>query len=387
LPDTMAKITAVLPVEQAVACFASLRAAAETAKATGDERTKAQIKADALVERITGQTTAPAVPVEVQLVMSSDALLGRSDDPAQLPGHGPVPAFLARRIITRDPQAAQARVWVRRLLTDPIDDTVATIDTKRRRFDGALAVLINARDQVCRDPYCNAPIRDLDHLRKHGQAVDAQPVDDPAMSDARLLSVNVLHHVTPGYYGETGIDKRPVEGAVEVDASGLVGDRQLSRGHGGPDKAVYAYASEDTAWWSEQLGRDLKPGVFGENLTTSGLDVTGALLGERWQIGTVELEVRMPRTPCQNLSQRVGVTGFHRDFNRSGRVGALLAVHSPGRIAAGDEVSLVSRPDHDVTIAVMAIGPDSDQLERLLDSGVPLARSVRAKAQRAVRRR
>jgi MOSC domain-containing protein YiiM len=223
--------------------------------------------------------------------------------------------------------------------------------------------------------------------RKHGQAVDAQPVDDPAMSDARLLSVNVLHHVTPGYYGETGIDKRPVEGAVEVDASGLVGDRQLSRGHGGPDKAVYAYASEDTAWWSEQLGRDLKPGVFGENLTTSGLDVTGALLGERWQIGTVELEVRMPRTPCQNLSQRVGVTGFHRDFNRSGRVGALLAVHSPGRIAAGDEVSLVSRPDHDVTIAVMAIGPDSDQLERLLDSGVPLARSVRAKAQRAVRRR
>ena len=167
----------------------------------------------------------------------------------------------------------------------------------------------------------------------------------------------MLHHVTPGYYGETGIDKRPVEGAVVVDTSGLVGDRQLSRGHGGSDKAVYAYASEDTAWWSEQLGRDLKPGVFGENLTTSGLDVTGALLGERWQIGTVELEVRMPRTPCQNLSQRVGVTGFHRDFNRSGRVGALLAVHSPGRIAAGNEVTVVSRPDHDVTIAVMAIGP------------------------------
>ena len=167
LPDTMAKITAVLPVEQAVACFASLRAAAETAKATGDERTKAQIKADTLVERITGQTTAAAIPVEVQLVMTSDALLGRTEEPAQLPGHGPLPAFLARRIITRDPQATQARVWVRRLLTDPIDDTVATIDTKRRRFDGALAVLINARDQVCRDPYCTAPIRDLDHLHDH----------------------------------------------------------------------------------------------------------------------------------------------------------------------------------------------------------------------------
>ncbi len=99
--------------------------------------------------------------------MTSDALLGRSEEPAQLPGHGPLPAFLARRIITRDPQATSARVWVRRLLTDPIDDTVATIDTRRRRFDGALAVLINARDQVCRDPYCSAPIRDLDHLHTY----------------------------------------------------------------------------------------------------------------------------------------------------------------------------------------------------------------------------
>ncbi len=136
-------------------------------KATGDERTKAQIKADTFIQRITGQTTATAIPVEVQLVMTSDALLGRSEEPAQLPGHGPVPAFLARRIITRDPDATSARVWVRRLLTDPIDDTVATVDTRRRRFDGALAVLINARDQVCRDPYCSAPIRDLDHLHDH----------------------------------------------------------------------------------------------------------------------------------------------------------------------------------------------------------------------------
>ena len=84
----MAKITAVLPVEQAVACFASLRQAAESAK-DGDERTKAQIKADTLVERVTGQATATAIPVEVQLVMTSDALLGRSDEPAQLPGHQP----------------------------------------------------------------------------------------------------------------------------------------------------------------------------------------------------------------------------------------------------------------------------------------------------------
>jgi hypothetical protein len=167
LPDTMAKITAVLPVEQAVACFASLRAAAEAGRAGGDERTKDQLKADTFAERITGQATAAAIPVEIQLVMTSDALLARTEEPAQLPGYGPLPAFLARRILTRDPEAVKARVWVRRLLTDPIDGAVATIDTRRRRFDGALAVLINARDQVCRDPFCNAPIRDLDHLHDY----------------------------------------------------------------------------------------------------------------------------------------------------------------------------------------------------------------------------
>ena len=204
LPDTMAKITAVLPVEQAVACFASLRAAAETAKATGDERTKAQIKADTLVQRVTGQTTATAIPVEVQLVMTSDALLGRSEEPAQLPGHGPLPAFLARRIITRDPDATAARVWVRRLLTDPIDDTVATIDTKRRRFDGALAVLINARDQVCRDPYCSRPHprpRPPPHLRDRWahhsrQRHRALPTRQPGRPNPRLA--HHRHRHTPG---------------------------------------------------------------------------------------------------------------------------------------------------------------------------------------------
>ena len=178
--------------------------AAESAKATGDERTKAQIKADTLVERITGQATATAIPVEVQLVMTSDALLGRSEEPAQLPGHGPLPAFLARRIITRDPDATAARVWVRRLLTDPIDDTVATIDTKRRRFDGALAVLINARDQVCRDPYCSAPIRDLDHLHdlrerwahQRRQRDRALPTREPGRPDPRLA--HHRHRQTPG---------------------------------------------------------------------------------------------------------------------------------------------------------------------------------------------
>jgi MOSC domain-containing protein YiiM len=94
----------------------------------------------------------------------------------------------------------------------------------------------------------------------------------------------------------------------------------------------------------------------------------------------------MPRTPCQNLSLRIGIEGFHMRFNRTGRVGALLKVIEPGTLAAGDEVEVVTRPEHDVTVSVLATGADAVQLRGLLDSGLPLARKVQRKAQRIVAR-
>lgn len=202
----------------------------------------------------------------------------------------------------------------------------------------------------------------------------------------RVVAVNVVARVTPGYFGDTAIDKHPVLGPVEVGALGLAGDRQLSRIHGGQDKAVYAYASEDAAWWATELERPIVPGLFGENLQTSGIDVTGASIGERWRIGEVILEVRLPRTPCENLSLRMGIKGFHRRFNATGRVGAMLSVVTPGVIEAGDDIVVERRPGHDVTIASMATGPTCAQMKRLLDSGVPLARSVRVRARRIVDR-
>jgi len=202
----------------------------------------------------------------------------------------------------------------------------------------------------------------------------------------RLVAVNVVAQVTPGYSGDTAIDKRPVTGPVEVGLLGLAGDQQLSRIHGGRDKAVYSYASEHAEWWAAELGREVPPRLFGENLRTSGVDVTGALIGERWRINDVVLEVRLPRTPCENLSLRMGIERFHHRFNATGRVGAMLAVVTPGVIAAGDEIVVEQRPDRDVTIAAMAIGPTGAQLQRMLDSGVPLARSVRAKANRLMNR-
>ncbi|MGZ0148358.1 MOSC domain-containing protein [Kribbella sp. WER1] len=158
---------------------------------------------------------------------------------------------------------------------------------------------------------------------------------------AVLVAVNVVHELIRGPTRWTAIDKRPVEGPVGVGVLGLEGDRQCdTRYHGGVDKALYAYAAEDAEWWAAELGREIPPGLFGENLTTRGLDVTGAAIGERWRIGSVLVEVRSPRTPCGNLSGRMGIKRFHQRFARSGRVGVYLKVLETGSVQAGDPITL-----------------------------------------------
>jgi MOSC domain-containing protein YiiM len=149
---------------------------------------------------------------------------------------------------------------------------------------------------------------------------------------------------------------------------------------------VYAYATEDASWWATQLGRPIPPGLFGENLRTQDLDVSGAIIGEKWRIGTVLLEVRMPRPPCQNLSMRMGIDNFHVHFKSTGRVGAMLKVREPGLVCAGDPISVVDRPEHGVRVSALATTPNATDMRRLLDSGTPLAASVRAKADRIVKR-
>jgi hypothetical protein len=165
----MAVLSAFLPAEQGIAVWAGLNRHARAVRAAGDPRSHGQVMADTLVERLTGQPTATAIPVEIGLTMTADTLVAGDDTPADLHGYGPIPADLALdRAGLADgvgaPDGTAAAVWVRRLFTDPIDDTVVRIDTRRRRFDGSLARLIRLRDQVCRDPYCTAPIRHLDHV-------------------------------------------------------------------------------------------------------------------------------------------------------------------------------------------------------------------------------
>jgi MOSC domain-containing protein YiiM len=187
-----------------------------------------------------------------------------------------------------------------------------------------------------------------------------------------LLAVNVgrPRDVTVGdRVVSTAIWKEPVSGRVAVRGVNVTGDDQADRSvHGGPDKAVYAYASEDAAWWSQRLGRDLGSAPFGENLTTRGVDVSGARIGERWAIGSALLEVRQSRLPCYKLGLRMDDPHFLRAFAQADRPGAYLGILREGDVGAGDGVEIVHRPDHDVTVALMhrALLQDHDLLPELL---------------------
>ncbi|NQX10951.1 MOSC domain-containing protein [Microbacteriaceae bacterium VKM Ac-2855] len=157
----------------------------------------------------------------------------------------------------------------------------------------------------------------------------------------------------PGAVGITAIDKTPVDGAVRVRDLGLYADVQADRAnHGGEAKALYAYAQEDADWWGERLGRDIVPGLFGENLRTSGIDLGGALIGERWRIGAaLEVEVTMPRTPCATFQRHLDEPQWVKRFAEAGRTGTYLRVLRRGSVQAGDEIAVLSRPHHKVSIA------------------------------------
>jgi len=194
----------------------------------------------------------------------------------------------------------------------------------------------------------------------------------------KLLSVNV-GQPRPSPKTEvkvTGIDKRPVDGPVMVTPApakgtvGLAGDRVCDvRHHGGADQAVYAYAREDLDHWAAELGRPLPSGMFGENLTTEGVDVNGAIVGERWQVGSeVILEVSCPRIPCLTFAGWLAEADWIKRFTKAARSGAYLRVIQPGEIRAGDPVAIVQRPDHEVSIEVVfrAVTLEPELLPRLL---------------------
>ena len=172
-----------------------------------------------------------------------------------------------------------------------------------------------------------------------------------------------------GRSAKSAIWKSPVAGRVALRGVNLDGDDQADRGaHGGPDKAVYAYAAEDARWWESREGRPFAPAEFGENLTTQGIDVNAALVGERWGIGSAVLEVSEPRIPCWRLGVRMNDPLFVGRFTQALRPGAYLRIVQEGDLGAGDEIRVVERPEHDLTIrdVFRIYTRDRDESGRLL---------------------
>ena len=192
------------------------------------------------------------------------------------------------------------------------------------------------------------------------------------MPGAQVISVNRGHEadlLIGGRPGRTAIDKRPAAGPVAIGPLGLEGDEYADKEHhGGVEQAVYAYAREDLDWWTEQLGRELRDGIFGENVTTAGIDISAALIGETWRLGTAVVQITAPRIPCVTFKSWLDEPHWVKRFAAAGRPGAYLRVLTPGVVEAGDELTVLSAPSQEVTVAesMRAFYGDRDIMRRLL---------------------
>lgn len=257
VPDAMALLSAVLPVAQAVAVNAALAQAAAAAKAKGDDRSRGQVMADTLVERVTGRATAENVDIEVQVVITDRALIAGDDTPAQVVGYGPVPAGWARALLTRDilqaairhdalrdgahrdgaagdgaagdgadrDGAAGAKIWFRRLYTHPGTGTLVAMESKRRLFPAGLRRYLVARDGACRTPWCDAPIRHADHITPHARGGPTTADNGQGLCVACNLTKDL-----PGWSSRL-VDPGPAGGSIRphtVEISTPTGHRYVS---------------------------------------------------------------------------------------------------------------------------------------------------------------
>jgi len=193
-------------------------------------------------------------------------------------------------------------------------------------------------------------------------------------SSAKVLSLNVVHAVIPdvgGSVGITSIDKRSVSDSRQVTTAGVAGDQRSDiPSHGMPEQAVYAYAREDYEWWEVELDKEIPAGKFGENLTTVGIDVTNAVIGQTWRIGSTLLQVTGPRIPCGTFARFMEEDKWVKRFMAEGMPGTYFQVLEAGEITAGDEIEIVATPEHGVTVSdvyqLVAGDRDADRLARVI---------------------
>lgn len=171
----------------------------------------------------------------------------------------------------------------------------------------------------------------------------------------KVLSVNIAKRIHTGEWtgseGRTGIDKEPVSGPVELKDNCVAGDSVIDRkAHGGYDKAVYAYSIEDAKWWEGVIGRELRNGSFGENLTVQGIELNSSLIGERWSVGSCILEVSEPRIPCRVFAGFWDRPTLIKEFTDARRSGTYLRIIEEGKVSSGDEIKVISKPSHKITV-------------------------------------
>lgn len=210
------------------------------------------------------------------------------------------------------------------------------------------------------------------------------------MEQMRVLSINVgrsetIEHGERSF--QTGINKMPASGSVQVDEVGIAGDTICdAEHHGGLDQAVYAYSANDYAWWSQQLGREIRHGTFGENLTIADFpDDMNA--GDRLLIGDLILEATAPRIPCSTLAAQMQDSNFGLLFRRSERPGVYFRVLNPGEVAPGDAVTLVENPHPSVSMLDIfrlwfVPHPAVDTMQRVVDA--PVATRVRERFEKKI---
>lgn len=208
-----------------------------------------------------------------------------------------------------------------------------------------------------------------------------------------VLSVNVTSIVHEGGWtgdkGRTGIDKRSVTSPVKLVNDAVEGDLVADRkNHGGYDQAVYAYSREDAEWWESELGLSIAYGRFGENLTTQGIEVSGAVIGERWHIGSTIIEVAQPRTPCRVFAGFWDRPNLIKEFTEAGRPGAYLRIIQEGQVCSGDKIVIEERPTHGIKVSdlFVARGEERFHIFEML-AGKESSRSVQEWASRLLIRK
>jgi hypothetical protein len=230
-PDTMVRLTALLPVAQGVAAYAALTRAADTSTGVGDERGRGQIMADTLVERVTGQAAAADVPVTVNVIVTDQALLNPATaggaEPAIVDGYGPIPADLARELVTKPSDSTPS--WLRRLFSSPTSGQLVAMESKQRCFPAGLANFIRFRDQYCRTPWCGAPIRHPDHIRPAGRDGPTSEANGEGYCEACNYAKQAMGWITRRVDNDDGVH--------EVETITPTGHRYRSRPPDAPTAA------------------------------------------------------------------------------------------------------------------------------------------------------